>query len=190
MDKKLTDEQLVKEARCGNAEALDAILNRYKKHVLSFARRFFLTGGETEDLVQEGMCGLYSALESYTEGKSSFSTYAYSCIHNRICDAVKSASSQKNAALNNALPIVEVGEELNFLQFNPEDEVIEREERSEFLQKMSKVLSAFEFQVIVMYIDGLSVADIAKAVGKSVKSVDNATTRAKRKLGTLYRPTT
>jgi RNA polymerase sporulation-specific sigma factor len=76
------------------------------------------------------------------------------------------------------------------LQFNPEDEVIEREERSEFLQKMSKVLSAFEFQVIVMYIDGLSVADIAKAVGKSVKSVDNATTRAKRKLGTLYRPTT
>lgn len=182
---KLSDERLALLAGSGDKAATEALLKRYKNVVLSIARRFFLSGGETEDLVQEGMCGLYSAIGSYTEGKSSFAPYAMRCIRNRIIDAVKSSTGAKNSALNNFLPIVEVGEELYPSRQNPEDELIKRENRREFLQKISKNLSSFEFKVTVMYMDGLTMAEMSSATGKPVKSIDNALQRAKRKLTSL-----
>lgn len=183
----MTDEQFIELAHGGDTAARDQLLKKYKKQVLSIARRFFLTGGETEDLVQEGMCGLYSAIENYHEGEnSSFSTYAYACIRNRITDVVKASRSQKNTPLNEALPIYEVSEGALFAETNPEDEVIRSEDRREFLQKIGKVLSSFEFQVMVMYIDGLSLSEIANSLDKSVKSVDNAISRAKKKLVDLF----
>lgn len=181
-----SDEALVKRAQQGDVAARDLLLTRYKKQVLATARRFFLTGGETEDLVQEGMCGLYAAIESYQPQKSGFATYAHTCVRNRIADTVKAATSMKNSPLNHALPIIEVGEELYTEAPSPEDEVIKLEERREFLQKIGKCLSAFEFQTIVMYIDGLSLAEISDACGKPIKSIDNAIGRAKKKLYTQY----
>jgi RNA polymerase sporulation-specific sigma factor len=181
-----SDEVLVRRAQQGDVAARDLLLNRYKKQVLATARRFFLTGGETEDLVQEGMCGLYAAIESYTFDKSSFATFANSCVRNRIVDVVKAARNLKNSPLNNALPIIEVGEEFSVAEPSPEDEVLKREERSEFLQKIAKILSPFEFQTLIMYIDGLSLGDISAALDKPIKSIDNAIGRAKKKLYTQF----
>ncbi len=178
----LSDERLAELSQGGDKNATELLLKRYKNVVLSVARRFFLSGGETEDLVQEGMCGLYSAIGGYSEGKSGFSSYATRCIRNRIIDAVKATSGAKHSALNNFLPIVEVGEELYPSQQNPEDELIKRENRREFLQKISKNLSSFEFQVTVMYMDGLTMAEMSSSTGKPIKSIDNALQRAKRKL--------
>ena len=182
---KVSDEQLALLSQGGDKTATEQLLKRYKNVVLSVARRFFLSGGETEDLVQEGMCGLYSAIEGYSEGKSAFSSYAARCIRNRIIDAVKSTRGARHSALNNFLPIVEVGEELYPSAENPEDELIKRENRREFLQKISKTLSSFEFKVTVMYMDGLTMAEISSATGKPVKSIDNALQRAKKKLSAL-----
>ena len=178
----LSDERLAEVSQSGDSNATELLLKRYKNVVLSVARRFFLSGGETEDLVQEGMCGLYSAIGGYSEGKSGFSSYATRCIRNRIIDAVKATSGAKHSALNNFLPIVEVGEELYPSRQNPEDELIKRENRREFLQKISKNLSSFEFQVTVMYMDGLTMAEMSSSTGKPIKSIDNALQRAKRKL--------
>ena len=178
---KLSDERLAELSQSGDKNATELLLKRYKNVVLSVARRFFLSGGETEDLVQEGMCGLYSAIGGYSECKSGFS-YATRCIRNRIIDAVKATSGAKHSALNNFLPIVEVGEELYPSHQNPEDELIKRENRREFLQKISKNLSSFEFQVTVMYMDGLTMAGMSFSTGKPIKSIDNALQRAKRKL--------
>lgn len=179
---KLSDERLAELSQSGDKNATELLLKRYKNVVLSVARRFFLSGGETEDLVQEGMCGLYSAIGGYSEGKSGFSSYATRCIRNRIIDAVKATSGAKHSALNNFLPIVEVGEELYPSRQNPEDELIKRENRREFLQKISKNLSSFEFQVTVMYMDGLTMAEMSSSTCKPIKSIDNALQRAKRKL--------
>ena len=128
----MTDEKLAALAQKGDKAATEALLKRYKNAVLSIARRFFLSGGENEDLVQEGMCGLYSVIGGYEEGRSPFSVYASRCIRNRIIDAVKATSGAKHSALNNFLPIAEVGEELYPAAENPEDELIETETGGNF----------------------------------------------------------
>lgn len=178
----MTDENLAVQAQNGDKSAVEALLARYKNVVLSIARGFFLSGGDTEDLVQEGMCGLYSAIVTYSQDKSGFSTYARHCIRNRIIDAVKVSSSSKNYALNNFVPIADAAEDALGDGKDPEEELITGENRKEFLQKISKNLSSFEFKVVVMYMDGLTMSEIASSVDKPVKSIDNALQRAKRKL--------
>lgn len=178
----MTDEELALLCQSGDKAAWEELYKRYKPRVLSIARRFFLSGGETEDLVQEGMCGLYSAVSGYKSGGGSFSAFAHSCIKNRIVDTVKRGGGAKYSALNDFLPIYGVGEELYSSDCDTEQEVIGRETRREFLQKMSKILSALEFKVVVLYIDGLTMAEISSALGTGVKSVDNALSRAKHKL--------
>lgn len=175
----MSDEELALACQNGDTAAWEKLYKKYKPTVLSVARRFFLSGGETEDLVQEGMCGLYSAVLNFKSGAGGFSAYAGRCIHNRIVDAVKLSNGAKHSALNNFLPIAEV----NWISGeNPEDEVISREENREILHKMSKLLSALEFKAIIMYTDGMSMAEISSALGKNIKSIDNAINRAKTKL--------
>lgn len=176
----MTDEQLVGLCRDGDKAAWEELYSRYKPKVLAIAHRFFLSGGETEDLVQEGMCGLYSAVNGYKKEGALFAAYAYHCIRNRIVDAVKLSNGAKHSALNNFLPIVEVGEEYHSL--TPEDEIIRREDKRELLHKMSRILSSLEFKAVVMYTDGMTMAEISAALGKNPKSVDNAINRAKHKL--------
>jgi RNA polymerase sporulation-specific sigma factor len=184
-----SDEELVKRAQAGDRQATEEILERYKNVVRARARSFFLVGGETEDLIQEGMVGLYNAIHAYDEEKSqrvSFKNFVYLCVSRRIIDAVKSASRDKNAPLNNYVSIFDSDFELAD-DYSAEDELIETENRTEFLQKMSKALSAFEFQIVVMYMDGMSYAQIAEATGKDVKSVDNALQRSKKKLTGIFK---
>lgn len=178
----MTDEEVVLLCQRGDKAAWEELFTRYKPRVLKIARRFFLSGGETEDLVQEGMCGLYSAVNGF-KNTGAFSPYAYSCIRNRITDAVKKSALAKHSALNNFLPIIETADERAFV--SPEDEVIWREDKRELYGKMSKALSSLEFKAIVMYIDGMTMAEISAALGKPLKSVDNAISRAKHKIQRL-----
>lgn len=180
----MTDEELILSARGGDKAAEESILNKYTPLVKSVAARFFLNGGESEDLIQEGMVGLYSAIGGYSLGGASFAGYAYVCIRNAVLSAVKKSNGDKYSALNDFVPIVEIGGEVS--PKSPEDEVILSENRREFLQKISKNLSSLEFKVTVMYVDGMSVTEISAALEKPQKSVSNALARAKLKLTRLY----
>lgn len=180
----MTDEELVISARTDPA-AMDKLLKKYVPLVKAVSARFFLHGGESEDLEQEGMVGLYSAINTFAVGGANFSSYAYSCIRNAVIDAVKRSTGAKHSALNDFVPIVEISAEP--YSVSPEDELIKSEQRSEFLVKISKILSSLEFKAIVMRLDGLGVADIATALDKPPKSVSNALSRAKIKLEEMYR---
>lgn len=181
----MTDEENVLSARGGDKTAEEILLNKYTPYVKAIAARFFLNGGEAEDLVQEGMVGLYSAISGYApEGGAPFAAYANVCIRNAVLSAVKKSNGDKYSALNNFVPIVEIGGQIS--PQSPEDEILLSENRREFLQKISKNLSSLEFKVIVMYVDGMSVTEISAALEKPQKSVSNALARAKRKLSELY----
>ena len=138
-DKK-SDEELVVLSQNGDKQATEDLLLRHAGLVRGCARGFFLIGGETEDLIQEGMIGLYNAIGEYrqTEGGSSFKNFAYLCVSRRIIDAVKTSARKKNSPLNNATSIGMIGgaEELSD-GLNPEDALILRDDRREFRQKMS-----------------------------------------------------
>ncbi len=179
----LSEEELVSSFRGGDKAAGEELLVRYKNKVLSVARRFFLAGGDTDDLVQEGMCGLYSAMTTF-EGETGFAAYAYACIRNRIVDAVKRAESLKNAALNGSSPITEADGKTAYV--NPEEMLIDNENGEEISQKMQKVLSALEYKVIRMYVDGATMSEIVSSLHLTYKQADNAVMRAKNKLRALY----
>lgn len=174
----MSDEELVERAKKGDKEASETLMERYRYFVKSKARQYFLVGGEQEDLVQEGMVGLYEAIMDY-DGTSSFRTFASLCINRRIIDAVKGSTRLKHRALNTFVSIEETDLET---KEDPERYVIDMENRQEMLSKMSRVLSPFEFQIVVLYMDGLSCSEISTSVSKEYKSVDNALQRAKNKL--------
>ena len=175
-----SEEELVALFRSGDKCAGEELLVRYKNRVLATARRFFLYGGDAEDLVQEGMCGLYSAMMSF-ESDSGFSAYAYACIRNRILDAVKKSENGKNSALNGCAYINDDGE-LPAEEYSPEDKLIYSETAEEFTEIMKRVLSPFEYSAMRMYIDGATMAEIARSTGKTYKQTDNALARPKNKM--------
>lgn len=180
----MTDEQLVIAARGGDKGAEEELIKKYAPLTKKICARFFISGCDGDDLVQEGLFGLHNAVNTYEKSGANFSTYAYVCIRNAVCDAVKKSLGAKNSALNNYVPIVEVGDEIS--PAGPEDELILRENRTEFFSKISRVLSSLEFKTTVMYLDGMNVSEIAKALEKEQKSVSNALSRAKIKLSKLY----
>ncbi len=151
--------------------------------VLARARGFFLAEGDTDDLVQEGMIGLYSAINEYSEreGKS-FKNFAYLCITRQILDAVKHSRRRKNSPLNNSVSLFDPHLEAFVGEENPEDFLLDDESRAEFRLKLMRELSDFEFRVMTMYLEGMNYSDICEATGKDMKSVDNALARSKKKL--------
>ena len=189
MNGKKSDEELVLLAQNGDKQAMEELLIRHAGLVRGCARGFFLIGGETEDLIQEGMIGLYGAIGDYRQDEtaSSFKNFAYLCISRRIIDAVKTSARKKNSPLNDAT-LIGLGAEKELSEYsNPEDWLILRDDRREFRQKMSGVLSDFEFKVATMYMDGMTCAEICEATGKTAKSVDNALQRSKKKLQEVLR---
>ena len=177
------DEELLRLGQNGDKQATEELIRRYAGLVRRCARGFFLIGGETEDLLQEGMIGLYSAIVGYQkDGGSSFKNFAYTCISRQIIDAVKGAASKKNEPLNGGVFLHDVEWMLAESSMDPEEALILSEESKEFRQKMSKELSDFEFKITTMYLEGMSSAEICAATGKSAKSVDNAVQRSKKKL--------
>ena len=184
-----SDEELVALAQSGDKRATEELLLRHTGVVRCCARGFFLIGGETEDLIQEGMIGLYHAIGDYKfeKGGSSFKNFAYLCVQRRIIDAVKAAACKKNEPLNGGVTLEESVVGYSDCYLSPEDLLILSDERRELKHNMSRVLSDFEYKIMSMYVDGMTCAEICEATGKDGKSVDNAIQRSKKKLQKLLK---
>ncbi len=173
------DEVLVARAQGGDSAAAEELMHRYKDRVLACARRYFLAGAEVDDLVQEGMIGLYKAIGSYSPAAGrKFKNFAYLCVTRRIVDVLRAEGRRREDALDDP-DSLEGGD-------TPEDFLLDGESLAEFREKLLKVLSDFEYRVVTLYLDGLKYAQICEATGKPLKSVDNALARAKRKLASTY----
>lgn len=184
-----TDEQLQRLAAAGDQEAEAALAERYARLVRVCARPHFLAGGDSEDLIQEGMIGLLSAMRMYDAEKgASFRTFAEVCIRNRIASALRSAVRKKHEPLNSGLSLEDVlsDESLSLgnqaFQRVPEEQVLARESAQEFQSTYWRCLSKFEAQVLRAYLRGYSCSEIASALGRDPKAVDNAVQRIRRKL--------
>ncbi len=189
----LPDEVLCATAASGDRFAEEVLVMRYNRLVRICARPFFLAGGDSEDLIQEGMLGLLSAIRSFQPEKAaSFRTFAEICIKSRLISAVRAASSGKHTPLNSYISFETPSLDGNadFLspmitglpQKNPEDMLIRREELQEHLDTAKGQLSGFEANVLGYFLEGLSYQEIAAQVKRSPKSVDNAVQRIRRKL--------
>ena len=190
----MTDEQIVKIAQSGDGAALEYLLNKYKDFVRTKARSYFLIGADHEDIVQEGMIGLYKAIRDYKEEKlSSFRAFAELCVTRQIITAIKTATRQKHIPLNSYIslnrPIYDEESDRTLLDVmtedvpnNPEDMLINREDLSVIEGRIGQMLSDLEKQVLVRYVEGKSYVEISEEMGRHVKSIDNALQRIKRKL--------
>ncbi len=167
----MTDEQLVSACRLGDKEAWEQLYLRYKPRVRAVANRYYLNGFDDEDLIQEDMRGLCSAVIGFKEG--SFSAYANACIRNAIIDTIKRV---KNRTPDDPLFDVYPSDD------DTESEIIGREMQSEFFRELKKQLSPLEFKVLTLYVEGFSSSEIKQRLSIDSKSVDNALTRAKHKI--------
>ncbi len=188
----LTDAELQSLAVQGDRTAENELAIRYLRLVRICSRPYFLAGGDSEDLIQEGMMGLLSAIREYDPKLgSSFKNYAEICVKRRLLSAVKSASRLKHAFLNDGVSLEEIlsEESRNLTAYSveafsrsPEEQVLARESKNDFISTFSRYLSRFEIKVLELYLDGLSYSEIADACGKAQKSVDNAVQRIRNKL--------
>lgn len=192
---KMTDEDIVLEAQeHDNVLAQEYLLHKYRNFVRAKARSYFLIGAEREDIIQEGMIGLYKAIRDFKNDKqASFRAFAELCVTRQIITAIKTATRQKHIPLNSYVslnkPIYEEDSDRTLLDVisgvkvaNPEDMVISREEFSDIEDKMNDILSDLEWKVLMSYLDGKSYQEIAADLGRHIKSIDNALQRVKRKL--------
>jgi len=192
--KELSDEEIVALSKSGNEIATDYLINKYKNFVKSRARTYFLIGADKEDIIQEGMIGLYKAMRDYNSDKlASFKGFAEICITRQIITAIKTATRQKHIPLNSYVslnrPAYDDESERMMIDliaekenFDPEEIMITKEHFSTMLKKMSTVLSKFEWKVMNLFLDGKSYSEIAKKLDKSEKSIDNALQRIKKKV--------
>ena len=188
----LTDENLAAMAADRVPGAEEALAERYVQLVRACARPFFLQGGDSEDLIQEGMLGLLSAIREFDADKgAAFKTYAETCVRNRIQTAIRSASRKKHAPLNDGVPLDDfLSDETKsqgtpYYQRSPEEQVLARETEKEFISTYSRLLSRLELQVLNLFLEGLSYADMAERLGRDIKAVDNAVQRIRKKLASL-----
>lgn len=186
-----SDLRLQQLAASGEREAEEALAERYMQLVRACARPFFLAGGESEDLIQEGMFGLLSAIRQYDpDNGASFRTFAEHCIKKRILSAIRSASRLKHFPLNDGLSLEQLSEDSSlpfaaipaYSQPSPEELVLARESKEELYNAFHQHLSKMEIRVLDLYLDGLSYQDIAQRLGKDAKAVDNAVQRIRRKM--------
>ena len=194
----MTDAELHDLVLTGDGRAENELVLRYSRLVRACARPFFLVGGDSEDLTQEGMMGLLSAIREYRpDADAAFKTYAELCIRRRLISAVRSASRLKHAPLNEGVSLEEIlseetqsrsvfhGEQLSR---NPEEQVLARESKNDYLSLFSRYLSKLEIDILTLYLDGMSYAEIAQASGRTPKSVDNAVQRLRKQLARSLTP--
>jgi len=179
-----SDETLCALSREGDREAAEVLVKRFVQLVRRVARPYFLAGGDSEDLLQEGMLGLLQAVRSYDTQRSSFKTFAVYCIRNRIYSAIRKSQGQGQNLLNTAISLdeEESGEELWVSDEDPEEEVISRDSSTRLAADIDAVLSDFEKHVLTLYLEGLPYRDMAQRLDRPVKSVENAVTRIRQKL--------
>ncbi|BAF58482.1 MAG: RNA polymerase sporulation sigma factor SigH [Pelotomaculum sp.] len=190
----LVDEEIVEFAREGDDAALEYLINKYKNFVRAKARSYFLIGADREDIIQEGMIGLYKAIRDFRLDKlSSFRAFAELCITRQIITAIKTATRQKHIPLNSYVslnkPIYDEDSDRTLLDIisgskitDPEELIISREEFDDIEEKMGEILSSLEWKVLMSYLEGKSYQEIAEDLKRHVKSIDNALQRVKRKL--------
>lgn len=181
-----SDEALCKQAAKGDPAAEEELAVRYARLVRACARPLFLAGGDSEDLIQEGMVGLLTAIRTFDVGRdASFRTYAEICIRSRLHSAIRAAQRDKHSPLNHSVSLPPLFDESNAHLFprekSPEDVVIGREEFEEKLDALKGQLSSFELNILQLYLGGFSCGEIALRVGRSSKSVDNAVQRIRKK---------
>lgn len=191
----MTDEEIVLDAKDNdNAIALEYLINKYRNFVRAKARSYFLIGADREDIIQEGMIGLFKAIRDFRNDKlSSFRAFAELCVTRQIITAIKTATRQKHIPLNSYVslnkPIYDEDSDRTLLDIlsgskvlDPEEIVISQEEFSDIEVKMGQILSELEWKVLMSYLDGKSYQEIAVELERHVKSIDNALQRVKRKL--------
>jgi RNA polymerase sporulation-specific sigma factor len=193
--KGLSDEEIVRIAQENrNGEATEYIVNKYRNFVKAKARSYFLVGADRDDIIQEGMIGLYKATRDFRGDKlASFRAFAELCITRQIITAIKTATRQKHIPLNSYIslnkPIYEDESQRTLEDIlsgihvtDPEELVISREEFNDIELKMNEILSDLEWQVLTAYLDGKSYNEMSRDLHRHVKSIDNALQRVKRKL--------
>lgn len=188
----LSDEQLIERLRGGDTKVMDYILDKYKPLVRKKANAMYLIGGDTDDLIQEGMIGLFKAIRDYDVGKdTSFSVFAQLCVTRQIYSAVEASNRKKHTPLNTYISFYsQTGEEgkplaetlISDESYNPEELVIDQENVQLFWEKLREQLSTMERQVLDEYLSGLNYQQIAEKMGKSPKAIDNALQRIKGKI--------
>ncbi len=190
----LTDEEIADLAKNGNVGALEYLINKYKNFVRAKARTYFLIGADREDIIQEGMIGLYKAIRDYRcDRQASFRAFAEICVTRQIITAIKTATRQKHIPLNSYIslnkPVFDEESERTLGEVvttgkagNPEDLFINQENLLDIESTMTRILSPLEQKVVALYLEGKSYVEIAQQLDRHVKSVDNALQRVKRKL--------
>lgn len=194
--KNMEEKDILILAQSGNMEAVEFLLNKYKNFVKSKSRTYFLVGAEKSDIVQEGMIGLYKAIKDYNpEGGSAFRSFADLCITRQIITAIKTATRLKHMPLNSYISLNKSADDENentmiesLLEIqhpDPEEIMINKERLGILEEQLKSCLSKYETSVLKRYALGKSYVEIAKELGKSEKSIDNALQRIKKKLEKL-----
>jgi RNA polymerase sporulation-specific sigma factor len=190
----VVDEGLVRRARAGDGQAMDQIISRYRGFVRLKASAYFLAGGDSEDLIQEGLIGLFKAVRDYRpEREASFRSFAELCVTRQIITAIKTAARNKHTPLNTYVSFSNTRagseQETTLADVLPDDPVtdpinqaISTEELQSLVECLGKVLSPLESQVLAMYLEGRSYEEVAERLECNPKSVDNALQRVKRKV--------
>ena len=171
----MKEEELTARASSGDSLAREELLSAYMGMVKAVARQYYIVGATCEDVSQEGMIGLYKAVVTYKREKGRFSAYAYACIKAAVIDAVKAASREKNKALNPSVPLE------NTVGLVSDVDITVNLVGGELMARIKNRLSPAEEEIFSMWAEGMSYAEIAKELGKTVKNVDNAVQRIKKK---------
>lgn len=188
---KMTDEEIVTLAQQGDKKAAEHIVTKYREFVEVRSIPYFMAGGERDDLVQEGLIGLYKAIKSYSDDKkANFKTFAEVCVVRQMISAVKMSTRKKNSPLNHYISIHTSDDEpdtisaklIDVKNKNPESLLIERESAQGMQSRINSVLSDFESLVLSYYLSGLTYKEIAEFMNKTPKAVDNALFRIKKKI--------
>ena len=190
---RMTDEEVVRVAQEGSEDAYDYLLRKYEKLVYIWTRPYFLQGAEDDDLLQEGMIGLYKAIRDFSPGSSSFWSFAKLCIVRNVISAIKGTTRQKHIPLNQYTslhkPVYDAEGDRTLMEVltnnkvdDPEKLVIDRERLNHTQRQSKKMLSEFEYKVFRLYINGLTYKEMAARLGTHTKSIDNALCRIKLKL--------
>jgi len=190
----MADEKLIDISRNGDSQATDYLIEKYKNSVRAKARMLYLLDGDNDDLVQEGMIGIFKAIRDYDAQKdASFKTFVNICIDRQMYDAVRKSNRKKNLPLNSYIPFgysrseenENSGYDIDRMALgksnNPEDIMIERENTDRIFEGLNENLSSFEKEVLRLYIEGLNYTEIAETMEKTPKSIDNALQRVKAK---------
>ncbi len=187
-----TDEELAALSKDGDALADETLYERYKNIVRGKTRPYYLIGADRDDLLQEGMIGLYKAVRDYVPGGASFRSFAEMCVHRQIITAIKTATRQKHIPLNSYISLYKSGSDpdrdrpiLDILQIateDPAESFLGKERHADIERLLDELLSPMEREVLRLYLDNLSYTEIAERLGRSTKSVDNALQRSRKKL--------